>query len=557
MKFKNLFSTPKKIATTVGVSFLALGVLGTVSFISVFAIAENNSIGKEAAVKNAYAAAGISSDDVDAVDAKFKFDDGKFVYDIEFYSDGKEYEYKIHSKNGSVVEFEHPKHHSLPKDSISIDDAKTIVLNHAGLTSEDVTFTKAKLDRDDSFFEYELEFNTSEKKYKYEISATDGTIINANIDSSFLSSSQINQENLISIETAKEKVLSHASVNDAVFTKSKLEREEGNYYYNLHFVSENTEYQYTVDASNGEILKSSSKNVNSSANITISVEDAKNVALSHAQLSSENARFIKSELDEEDGLYIYEIEFSFENKKYEYEINAHTSAIVKSKIKNNISSQTLLGIDKAKENVLTHADVSAEKVTFTKAELDEEDGLFIYEINFKSNDFNFEYKLDATSGKVIKSVKTSLNHDTDTKEAISVEDAKNIAFSDAEISSSHHPHSFKEEFEDGKKFFEIEFSSDKGIFKYEIDSQSGEIIEKEFVPTKKPSPNEKLIGIEAAKEKALEKFSINKENATFTKAKLEKDNGNVEYDIEFIYNGKKYDVSLNAANGEIHEFEIN
>ena len=95
MKFKDLFSTPKKIATTLGISVISIGVLSSVSLFTVYAIAETNSVGKEEAVKNAYAAAGITESEVDAVDVDFKFRDGKFVYDVEFYSKGKEYEYVV------------------------------------------------------------------------------------------------------------------------------------------------------------------------------------------------------------------------------------------------------------------------------------------------------------------------------------------------------------------------------------------------------------------------------------------------------------------------------
>ena len=100
MKFKDLFSTPKKIVTTLGITVISIGVLSSVSLFTVYAIAETNSVGKDTAVKNAYAAAGITESEVDAVDVDFKFKDGKFVYDVEFYYKGKEYEYKIHSKNG-------------------------------------------------------------------------------------------------------------------------------------------------------------------------------------------------------------------------------------------------------------------------------------------------------------------------------------------------------------------------------------------------------------------------------------------------------------------------
>ena len=45
-----------------------------------------------------------------------------------------------------------------------------------------MTFTKAKLDREDGVRVYEIEFFTQDKEYEYEISATDGTIRSKDIE---------------------------------------------------------------------------------------------------------------------------------------------------------------------------------------------------------------------------------------------------------------------------------------------------------------------------------------------------------------------------------------
>ncbi len=67
---------------------------------------------------------------------------------------------------------------------------------------------------------------------------------------------------------------------------------------------------------------------------------------------------------------------------------------------------------------------------------------------------------------------------------------------------------------------------------------------------------DKKISVEAAKKEAVKKFSVAPEDVTFTKVKLENENGREEYEIEFIFNGKKHEVSVNAFTGEVHEFEI-
>ena len=60
----------------------------------------------------------------------------------------------------------------------------------------------------------------------------------------------------------------------------------------------------------------------------ISVDKAKQIALSHAGVSG--ASFTKVKLDTDDGVRVYEIEFKVGNVEYEYEINASSGAIISS-----------------------------------------------------------------------------------------------------------------------------------------------------------------------------------------------------------------------------------
>ena len=62
------------------------------------------------------------------------------------------------------------------------------------------------------------------------------------------------------------------------------------------------------------------------AHSNISAERAKQIALSHAQVSG--ASFTKVELDIDDGVSVYDIEFKAGNVEYDYEINAASGAII-------------------------------------------------------------------------------------------------------------------------------------------------------------------------------------------------------------------------------------
>lgn len=58
---------------------------------------------------------------------------------------------------------------------------------------------------------------------------------------------------------------------------------------------------------------------------------AKSIALAHAGVTEDSAVFESIELDEENGVKVYELEFAVDGTEYEYEINALTGQILKFK----------------------------------------------------------------------------------------------------------------------------------------------------------------------------------------------------------------------------------
>ena len=62
------------------------------------------------------------------------------------------------------------------------------------------------------------------------------------------------------------------------------------------------------------------------------------------------------------------------------------------------------------------------------------------------------------------------------------------------------------------------------------------------------------IGVEKAKEIALEKAGVKAEDTLFINAHLDRDDGRVEYDVEFQSGNTEYEVSVDAVTGAINEF---
>ena len=61
---------------------------------------------------------------------------------------------------------------------------------------------------------------------------------------------------------------------------------------------------------------------------------------------------------------------------------------------------------------------------------------------------------------------------------------------------------------------------------------------------------------EEAKQIALNKAGVTQKAATFTKAKLDYDDGREEYEFEFYADGMEYDVDVDANTGRVVKFEV-
>ena len=71
-----------------------------------------------------------------------------------------------------------------------------------------------------------------------------------------------------------------------------------------------------------------STNQNLPTQNTISSDEAKNIALQHANLTDNQVTFIKVSKDYDDGIHIYEVEFHYNNREYNYDINAINGTIL-------------------------------------------------------------------------------------------------------------------------------------------------------------------------------------------------------------------------------------
>ena len=141
----------------------------------------------------------------------------------------------------------------------------------------------------------------------------------------------------------------------------------------------------------------------------IGEDEAKNIALIHADVS--NPTMLHIEFDLDDGVMVYDVEFYSDNVEYDYEINAVTGTILEYNkgFENEYGDNTVnsggnsyISKEKAKQIAINHAGVNP---TYVEVEFDYENGIAVYEIEFIYQNYEYDYEIDAISGEIYKSRK--------------------------------------------------------------------------------------------------------------------------------------------------------
>lgn len=134
--------------------------------------------------------------------------------------------------------------------------AKNAALANAGLKSSQVAYTKFKLDWDDGVQIYEIEFyNTANyQSYAYEIDAKTGAVLSMTYQAS--GGAQSGGSVYIGEEKARSIALARVpgATADAI-RELKLDQDDGRWEYEIELVYNQREYEFTLDAFTGTVLK--------------------------------------------------------------------------------------------------------------------------------------------------------------------------------------------------------------------------------------------------------------------------------------------------------------
>ena len=183
--------------------------------------------------------------------------------------------------------------------AISEDEARKIALQHAGLDEGDVTFIKSHPDYEDGRYVYDVEFYKGLAEYDYEIDAYSGAIMSYDFD--------IEGYAVAPNEAAP---AAGASTSSATVGESSV-----------------TAAAPAAPVAQGPAPAPAQAPAASAGTITL--DEAKKIALKQAGISSENSViFTETSFEYDDGRAEYQIDFIYGTTEYEVEIDATTGAII-------------------------------------------------------------------------------------------------------------------------------------------------------------------------------------------------------------------------------------
>ncbi len=263
------------------------------------------------------------------------------------------------------------------KAYIEQDAAVGIAYAYAKVNAQDVTGMQIEFDSDDGIIVYEIEFWAGTVKYEFDIDARTGQIV------------KYETENIGAPNPGGNSVQVPSDTQQPSNSQQPSDTQQPS-------SSQQPSGQY------------------------IGEDAAKEAALTHANISADSVGYINAWINYDDGrAEHYEVEFVVGNVEYEYEIDLYSGAVLACDMESHDShdkphhgsnsdhtqtgSPTAdIGAEAAKNAALSHAGLAASQVTKLEADYDYDDRVAVYEVEFKCNGYEYEYKIDAATGTILE-----------------------------------------------------------------------------------------------------------------------------------------------------------
>ena len=137
----------------------------------------------------------------------------------------------------------------------------------------------------------------------------------------------------------------------------------------------------------------------------ITEEEAKQIALDHAQVQEADLTYLNVKKDYDDGISVYEVDFGVGGKEYEYDIKADDGQILKTDYeidKDYVDPNTQTAVSEADARASALARVEGASDSDIRIKLDRDDGRLIYEGKIIYNNTEYEFEISADTGEFLK-----------------------------------------------------------------------------------------------------------------------------------------------------------
>ena len=234
--------------------------------------------------------AGVTQEELLSLSVKLEQEGGRQVFDIQFTTDDREYQYDVTSNSGEIINYsyqpttgqtsqEEPQaeasqsqesqgtssqasqQESSQSQGITQEEAQAIALNHAGVTLEEATIYKVKADVENGRSVYDVEFAVGATEYDYEIAQDTGEILSYDADvegwtpttGQNETASQTSGE--ITMEQAVQLVLERIPGATAEQVRIEEDYDDGRRTYEGEVYYNQAEYEFEIDASTGAFIE--------------------------------------------------------------------------------------------------------------------------------------------------------------------------------------------------------------------------------------------------------------------------------------------------------------
>ena len=240
-------------------------------------------ISMEAAQEVALKAANIAAEDAAISATTLNEVAGTSCYKVEFTSGDYAYAYTVNAETGAVMEMSSREKNAVDTQAqteatvpaadsattqssaaataqtvtgtVDEEMAQKIALEHAGVKATDATITKSKLDYEGRRQVYEIEWYAGGKKYDYEIAVDTGEILSSAYDEK---TSGWSGSNSVTVSEADAKQTALGRVSGATqkdIYEWQFDYDDGRPEYEGKIIYGGTEYDFTIDASNGSVVE--------------------------------------------------------------------------------------------------------------------------------------------------------------------------------------------------------------------------------------------------------------------------------------------------------------